>query len=479
MFESHLSIANVCWSGDTFVRSAEVERATGLEGRFAYVAANPDGGVTLVRDKLGLNKLFLAIHASGTVLAANYLIDLVRRGAPFESIYSVPAGHRLALDPAHHVVAMSRFADLDQQPVVPDTALHEVARDIREDLEHWFARLATAFGQKKICVCLSGGLDSSVIAALAREYFSDVTAYTYSFTGVNGSLSEDAIHAERLASHLRIPFRLIPTSAEEVIAAIDDALVYGQDWRDFNVHCAIVNEIVARAIRRDSDTGGSAAMPLVLTGDLANELLADYAPEQFDGREYYRLPAIGPADLRLFLIRGLDAGDREVGIFARHGLDVVQPYGLVVDQYLRLPGSLIAGDRFKQVLARAMAGDLLPDYIFERRKVRAQIGSSTAPIGILPVLAQHGYDAAWLQHAFCRLFHIDQPSLLSRFIRAGRYRSINRTEDPQWLPRSLKLPPPSKRSSDGSSESTSRTRVSPATRTSSKPVSSIPSAPLS
>lgn len=432
MLESQLTIANVCWSGDAFVRSFAVDRAaaTALEGRFACAAANPAGGVTLVRDKLGLNKLFLAIHESGRVLAANYLIDLVRRGVPCESIYSVPAGHLLDLDPAHRVVAVSRYADLDRQPGRQDAGVREVARGIREDLERWFGRLAAAFGQKKVCVCLSGGIDSSVIAALAKEYFSDVTAYTYSFVGPNGALSEDAIHAERLASVLRIPFRLIPTSSEEVIAAIDDALVYGQDWRDFNVHCAIVNEIVARAIRRDMATDGSAATPLVLTGDLANEFLADYAPERFDGREYYRLPAIEPADLRLFLIRGLDAGDREVGIFARHGLDVVQPYGLVVDQYLRLPGALIAGERFKQALATAMAGDLLPDFILARPKVRAQIGSSIAPTGILPVLAQHGYDAAWLQTAFCRLFQIDQPSLLSRFIRAGRYRSISRTARP-------------------------------------------------
>lgn len=217
------------------------------------------------------------------------------------------------------------------------------------------------------------------------------------------------------------------------MAVMDDALCYGQDWRDFNVHRAIANEILARAIRHDAETSGSDIPVLVLTGDLANEFLADYTPVSYEGREYYRLPAIMPADLRLILIRGLDAGDREVGVFNHHGLDVLQPYGFVVDQYLRLPGSFLAGERSKQALARAMAGDLLPDFVFDRVKVRAQMSSSTQPTGILPVLIQHGYDAGWLRSAFCRLFRVEDEAFLNRFIRAGRYRLVNRLSGPRSL----------------------------------------------
>jgi asparagine synthetase B (glutamine-hydrolysing) len=434
MLESLLTIKNFCWSADAFCPSIEVGRAAvfdrasaaALQGRFAFASPRPDGGVTLARDRLGLNKLFLAIHESGTVLAANYLIDLVRRGVPFESIYSVPAGHLLHLDPAQDVVALSRYADADSAASPQDAGLQEVARSIREQLDVWFARLAAQFGRRKICVCLSGGVDSGVIAALARQYFSDVTAYTYAFVEPGTSASEDAVYAERLAAALGIPFRLVPASSEDVLATIDDALCYGQDWRDFNVHCAIVNEIVARAIRRDVEADGSGVTPLVFTGDLANEFLADYATEQVEGREYYRLPAIDPVDLRLVLIRGLDAGDREVGIFGHHGLDVVQPYGLAVDRYLLVPGSLIRGERSKQKLAKAMADDLLPGYVFDRVKVRAQIGSSTRPTGILPLLARRGYDGVWLRSAFCRLFMIEHQAFLNRFIRAGRYRNVNR-----------------------------------------------------
>jgi asparagine synthetase B (glutamine-hydrolysing) len=431
MLESLLRIGNVCWADDTFKTATDVDRGTALagsngslQGRFAFALPRPQGGVALSRDRLGLNKLFLAIHESGRVLAANYLIDLVSRGVPFEAIYSVPAGHSLELDSRQDVTTLARFVPGEPPPDAAAGGLQEIARSIRAQLDIWFSRLAAHFGDRRICLCLSGGIDSGIVAALARQYFSDVTAYTYMFADGSRTASEDATHAERLAGWLRMPFRLVPASAEDVLAVVEDALCDGQDWRDFNVHCAIVNELVARGIRRDVSEAGSDARPLVLTGDLANELLADYTPVPYGGQEYYRLPALNPVDLRRVLVQGLDAGDREVGVFNRHGLDVVQPYGFVADEYLRVPGALIGGERSKQRLAKEIAGDLLPDFILERVKVRAQIGTSAQPTGILPVLVRHGYDAGWLRRAFCRLFQIEDEAFLTRFIRVGRYRSL-------------------------------------------------------
>ncbi|MBI4638155.1 MAG: hypothetical protein HY727_17605 [Candidatus Rokubacteria bacterium] len=400
-----------------------------LKGRFALAVSGPEGGVTLVRDRLGLNKLFFAVHESGRVLVANYLIDLVRRGVPFEAIYSVPAGHSLEMNLEARAVSLRRYAPGEPRPGTRDTELESVARDIREQLEISFSQLAERFGRRRLCVCLSGGIDSGVIAGFARKYFRDVTAYTYGFAEPRHPKSEDASYAERLADVLQIPFRFVPASSEDVLAAVEDAVCHGQDWRDFNVHCAIVNEILARAIRRDAERSGAESPSLVLTGDLANEFLADYTAVSYNGEEYYRLPRLSPGDLRGVLIRGLDAGDREVGIFNHHGLDVIQPYGLVVDPYLRLPGAFLGAARAKQTLAREIAGDLLPSFVLDRVKVRAQIGSATEPAGILPVLAAGGCDAGWLRKAFCRLFMVREEAFLGRFIRTGRYRFMSRFPD--------------------------------------------------
>ena len=216
------------------------------------------------------------------------------------------------------------------------------------------------------------------------------------------------------------------------LEAIEDALCYGQDWRDFNVHCAIVNELLARAIAGDAAAHGDDKPPLVLTGDLMNEFLADYTPVSYNNRDYYRLPRVSPGELRAVLIRGLDAGDREVGIFNHHGIDVIQPYGLLIEQYLQLPESYLGEERAKQRLAKEVGGDLLPGFVLERTKVRAQIGSSTQASGILGVLMRRGYDPTWLRKAFCHLFMVKEETFLNQFIRAGRYRFISEFPNLRW-----------------------------------------------
>jgi asparagine synthetase B (glutamine-hydrolysing) len=429
VLESLLRVKNFCWAEGSigppveFSSGAPLRVAvTELRGQFSFAFSTLEGKGKLIRDRLGLNKLFLAIHESGKVLVANYLIDLVRQGVPFEAIYSVPAGHSLEMDLEKRAVSLTRYAAIEPGPPTQGTGLESIARDIRAQLEVWFSRLADQFSQRKICVCLSGGLDSGVIAALAKKYFRDVTAYTYGFAESGHAKSEDVSYAERLADSLRMPLRFVPASSEDVLAVLEDALCYGQDWRDFNVHCAIVNEILARAIEGDAEKLRLDNPPLVLTGDLMNEFLADYTPVSYNGQEYYRLPRLSPGDLRVALVRGLDAGDREIGIFNHHGIDVIQPYGLLLDQYLQLPSTFIGGERSKQKLAKEIARDILPNFIFDRIKVRAQIGSSTPAPGILPLLIGIGCDAGWLRKAFCRLFMIKDETFLDRFIRAGRYR---------------------------------------------------------
>jgi asparagine synthetase B (glutamine-hydrolysing) len=437
MFESLLNIGSFCWSGYEYHTTCEsiamhVGVGARLQGRFACVSTGSDGDVTLARDRLGLNKLFMAVHESGRIVAANYLCDLVGHGVPFEAIHSVPAGYVVRIAPRNDFVEVSRYGDPRNRAGSAPASVGDVASSIRVELEVWFARLARQFSHRRICICLSGGLDSALIAALARKYFSDVVAYTYSFTGPGSEMSEDAMSAERLARSLQIPFRLVPAGEDDLHAAVDAALCYGQDWRDFNVHCAIVNEIVARAIRQDAEKAGGTP-PLVLTGDLANEFLADYEPVAYGGEEYYKLPRMKPFDLRRILIRGLDSGDREVGVFNHHGLEVVQLYGLIINQYHRLPPAFIGGKKSKQTLVRKIAGDLLPLFLFNRPKVRAQVGDSTAQTGILPLLIQRGHGADWLRRAFCRLLKIERPAFLDRFIRGGRYRSVHPFSDPRLV----------------------------------------------
>jgi asparagine synthetase B (glutamine-hydrolysing) len=231
------------------------------------------------------------------------------------------------------------------------------------------------------------------------------------------------VTARRLARDLDMPLLEVTVTEDELFEHLDAVLVEGVDWRDFNVHAALVNAALAAGIDDAVPARDPAAPVLVLTGDLANEFLVDYHPERYKGVSYYELPRLPAVALRSSLVRGLDTCHREIGVFATWGLSVVQPYAAAVDAYLALDGPFLGREERKQQLCREVFGDLLPEYVYARPKVRAQAGNPELGGGVLAACVDRGYDAAWLRRRFARLHDVADPSTLDRFIRAGRYRT--------------------------------------------------------
>src|SRR5688572_5238990 len=107
MFNQLLTVGNFYWGADdSFCPPLP---SAGVRGRFASAWVDDDGGITFIRDPLGLNKLFVSVDDAGNVSAASYLIDLVRGGTTFESISSVPPGHVARFDPNQQLAALERY----------------------------------------------------------------------------------------------------------------------------------------------------------------------------------------------------------------------------------------------------------------------------------------------------------------------------------------------------------------------------------
>lgn len=413
--------------------SAPTPVFAGLRGHFA-LDLQADGAHLLARDPLGVNKLFFAA-GDGWLESSNFFIDLVRRGHAPERIWSVPSGHVLRAWPNERRLSLEKYSTLsfDDETKDLESVLPAHADRIRTALSATFRELRAALPESTpLYVTLSGGLDSTTIAALAREHLGRFTAVTFVARdpGVGDDPDSDLHYARLVAESFGIPLEVIEITPDALLERLDEVLVYGQDFRDFNVHCGLVNAVLARAIAErerartpggGSNGGPSAVRPCVLTGDTMNELVADYTPVQYGASEYYSLPNLSRGRLRRFLVSGLDSGDREVGIYARHGIDVLQPYAIRPDVYTALPGNFLEDDDAKQRLARLVMGERVPAAIYSRKKVRAQVAGSEKVGGTMKALLDRGVDGAALQRRFCELMGFDAPEL-KRWMRAGVYR---------------------------------------------------------
>jgi asparagine synthetase B (glutamine-hydrolysing) len=411
--------ANFAWDGERLYEGPDFAPAARvpieLRGAAASLGYESPSSWRIVRDPLGINKLFWTSAPDSGAALASRPKRLVEQGYAFDAIRAIPRGSVIDLSDGRLEPEVHRINWTAKRAA--QSSLPQLAKTIRSVLDRYLGAVADAHPGAEFFVCLSGGLDSSGIAALACDRIPGITAVSFDLERPHGE-SEDRRIARRLASDLELPLMCVTASPASLLEKLDIVLEEGIDWRDFNVHAGLVNAAIAEAI---ADSDGK-ARKIVLTGDLANEFLADYGEERYRGATYYELPRLRGRTLRAALVRGLDTSNREVGVFAAWGTDVVQPYAAAVDFYLSLPPSLLESPVGKQSLGRAIFGELLPDYIYARPKVRAQVGSSQGDRGVLGLCIDHGIDAQYLRDRFAHL-HGVRSDALDHFIRGGTYRS--------------------------------------------------------
>jgi asparagine synthetase B (glutamine-hydrolysing) len=281
----------------------------------------------------------------------------------------------------------------------------------------------------RFVVCLSGGLDSTIVAGLAARYLPHVTAASFSFLPADQAnvlargdvaansevLSDDFRKAYVVAQRLGVNFLPVLRLPSAVAEALPVAVRLGQDWRDFNVHAAVVNVFLAQELR--ACFGGEKVV--VLTGDIMNELVCDYRAEVVDGQVYYPQPRVGLARRRRFFVRGLDAGDREMGVFTGYGLDLCQPYAAVAHHYMTVPARLLEKEDAKWNLNAHMLPDAVRDVVTPG-KTRAQVGGKDQ--GVLGLYHRLGIRQNDLERLWCRQVSQAADRTALDLIQFGRYR---------------------------------------------------------
>lgn len=410
------------------VRKARSQGGALPPGQYGLAWQEGDG-ICLARDPLGCVKLFYGYRNDGALVVANRISRLAGEGLGPNEIRSCPAGRMLRVAAGAAVIIAGE--DVSATGEDTDFDLPRFQQGVAKTLAGTMTALSQRHRKARFAVCLSGGLDSSVVAALAVRHLPNVTAFSFSYqsqeqtrlwleTGDGQALdgvSEDFRNASAVAHGLGVP--LVPAfrAPESVAAAIEPAIRLGQDYRDFNVHCAVVNLFLAQEIR--------ARFPgeqvIVLTGDLMNEYVCDYRAEAIDGVTYYPQPRVPAGVRRRFFVRGLDAGDREIGVFNAFGLDAVQPFHSVADKYMTVPARILDQDDCKWLLN----SHLLPEQLqacVGRAKRRAQVGGADG--GTLGVFHRMGMGEDRLLDLWARGLGAGWRSdEARRLIEFGRYRT--------------------------------------------------------
>ena len=266
-----------------------------FRGMFAFALWDArESRLFAARDHVGIKPLYLAHRGDGLALASqpkafralpgfvpaldrHAFADYLAYGivpderAAFDGVEKLPPGHRLTWQDGR--VAIERYWRVRHAPRIVDP------RVARERLD---AALAEAVGLQlmsdvPLASFLSGGIDSSLVTALAGE--ARGAAMDSLTVGFDEAASDERAHADVAARHVGTRAHVAVLRREEAPALIDD-LVEAFD-EPFGMGAALPMLRIARLARDEGFT-------VVLSGDGADELFAGYHHHDALARRYRR-----------------------------------------------------------------------------------------------------------------------------------------------------------------------------------------------
>lgn len=335
------------------------------DGIFAFVIR--DGKRLLAaRDLLGIKTLFYG-RKNGNLYLGSELKSLT---PVTDDVHSFPAGHYM--DERGH---LTRYAALPQKPPSPFHAdLDEMIRQVKRLLQKSFDnrvdfRVPTAS-------LLSGGIDSSVIAALAcegvKKKFGETARLKTFSLGVGES--QDILNARLVAEHLDTDYHEYIVSLEELLKVLPEVVYYLESFDPSLVRSSASNFLISQYARREGTQ-------VLLSGEGGDEVfcgyiyLKDYPAEEIFARQMECISFLQKnASLRL---------DR---MNQCHSVKVVAPLisGELLDYSLAIPPEYKqkpeGGEKIEKWIFRKAFEDKLPDAVVWRLKQEFSQGSGSADV---------------------------------------------------------------------------------------------------
>ena len=325
-----------------------------LDGSFACAVVEKDDEVILARDSVGARPLFFGENNNVFYFCSEMkgLIDHV----PFD-IQELAPGQMYSTKKG-----MKEF-----KPFIPETPqlghLDEATKTLRELLIEAVKRRMDGVE----AVSLSGGLDSSIVAAIAKEFNPDLQLFTVAVESAPGPDLENAKH---MAEFLGMKHHIYMITEPDITEFISDSIWYLESFDEDCISGILSNYYASKIVKPHSNA--------VLVGEGADELFGGY-------RMVLKNPRVKSAEQRERLaqklldiafntaLRRLDRGwMANAVVYKTPFLDAK-----VVDFSQKIPmdWKIYGENQIEKYILRQAFRDMLPERIANREKLRFAMGA--------------------------------------------------------------------------------------------------------
>lgn len=388
-----------------------------LDGEFAFVIYNSDSKeVFAARDPMGIRPLFYGETQSGEIAFASEIKAL----KDFcKNIKAFPPGHYYFRG---EVVS---YHDLSRVEKFNADSMEEISKNINELLVAGVKKRLQA--DAPIGFLLSGGLDSSLVCAIAAKY-SDKPIKTFAI-----GMSEDAIdlkYAKEVAMHIGSEHTEVIMHKEDVIEAIRDVIYHLESFDITTVRASVGMYLVCKYIKEKTD------IKVILTGEVSDEIFGykytDFAPS---AEEFQEEAAKRVRELYVYDVLRADR------CIAGNSLEARVPFGdkKFVEYVMSIDPSkkMNSYGQGKYLLRKAFEGDYLPDSILYREKAAFSDAVGHSMVDYIKAYAKSLYEKKDLEKARFKYKHctpFTMESLLFRDIFEGFYPEKSHLLPSFWMP---------------------------------------------
>jgi len=328
-----------------------------LDGMFAFAIA--DGkSLFAARDPIGIKPLYYGQKGNDFYFAS----ELKAFPRQMETVYEFPSGTCY-----HSSRGFTPFHQIPNHSPL-DMPLDYRLSSLRQTLKK--AVVKRLMSDVPLGTFLSGGLDSSIIAAIARQQMDELHSFS---VGIEGSHDLEA--ARLVAHHLDTIHHEYIFTSEEVLEVLPDVIYHLESFDQDLVRSAIPCYFVSRLARDD--------VKVILTGEGADELFAGYTYyKEIQGSEpLHRELRRSVAALHNINLQRVDR------LTMAHSIEGRVPFLdlELINLAMTIPPSLKLYDerrrqRIEKWILRKAAADLLPPEIIWRSKAQFDEGSGTVDL---------------------------------------------------------------------------------------------------
>jgi len=360
-----------------------------LDGVYAFVVKEEESGtLALVRDKMGVRQIYYGendrLFGFASERKALWKIGIkepTKRVLPCHAVIISPDGTLQEFKIANLPIESTKkvYKTMASAVSIYEKALLASMKKRTQDFD-------------KVGIIFSGGIDSVIIAWLAKKMVPEVICYT---GGIRGS--NDIVYARQIAKKLNLKLRVNELTQDEVEEMIPEVINTIEDTNSGQVEVAIP---VYAAVKLAHDDG----INVMFSGQAADELFGGYAwyARVVEKEGYQKLRDHMTQDLLLLYKETLEREDK---ITMAHSIEMREPFldievircSMGMDLKLNIKGATdILGKHVHRKLAQKLG---IPKNIAYRIKEAAQHGSGMHNI-FDTIARKHGFDESTISKKY-------------------------------------------------------------------------------